>query len=116
MCGNFWDFRSPATEKAASRSGRHCTFAIDMENYEHIFYLDCPHFTVGPVDQWGEHGYLLYEGMVYWYEVDRKDHCDNARSPQTIRAFLIYAENNGISIPESFMNKLSEVQDDQTRS
>ena len=35
-----------------------------MENYEHIYYLDCPHFTVGRVDQWGEQGYLLFEGKI----------------------------------------------------
>ncbi len=43
-----------------------------MENFEHIFYLDCPHFTVGRVDQWGEHGFLLFEGKIYSYEEDRK--------------------------------------------
>ena len=41
-----------------------------MENYENIFYLDCPHFTVGRVDQWGEQGYLLFDDKVYAYEED----------------------------------------------
>ena len=44
-----------------------------MENYEHIYYLNCPHFTVGRVDQWGEQGFLFHEGHVYEYTEDRKD-------------------------------------------
>ena len=86
-----------------------------MENHQDIVYLDCPHFTVGHVDQWGEQGYLLFEGTVYWYEVDRKDQCDSMSSPLAIRDFLIYAEKNQISIPESFMKKLTEARNDPTR-
>ena len=41
-----------------------------MENYEQIFYLDHPHFTVGRVDQWGEQGYLLFEGKLYRHVED----------------------------------------------
>jgi hypothetical protein len=81
-----------------------------MENYEHIFYLDCPHFTVGHVDQWGERGYLLFEGKVYFYEVDRKDQCHTARSPVTVGEFLKYAGNSQIQIPESFLEKLMEAE------
>ena len=80
-----------------------------MDNYEHIYYRDCPHFTVGRVDQWGEHGYLLYEDKVYFYEEDRKDQCGSTRSPQLIEEFLRYAEEQRISIPDEFMNKLKEV-------
>jgi hypothetical protein len=79
-----------------------------MENYEEIFYLDCPHFTVGHVDQWGEHGYLLFEGKVYFYEVDRKDQCSTTRSPATIKEFLVYADKHQIPIPEAFLKKLEE--------
>ena len=78
------------------------------DDFAHINYLDCPHFTVGNVDQWSEHGYLLFEGMIYWYEVDRKDQCDNIRSPLTIRDFLTIAKEKQIAIPDSFMDKLAE--------
>jgi hypothetical protein len=80
-----------------------------MENYEHIFYRDCPHFTVGRVDQWGEHGHLLFEGQVYFYEENRKDQCGRTYSPMSITDFLAYAENSAISIPDSFMVKLREI-------
>ena len=78
------------------------------ENYDHIYYMDCPHFTVGRVDQWGEHGYLLFEGNVYAYEEDRKDQCSRTFSPASIEEFLKYAERNRIEIPESFRKKLNE--------
>jgi hypothetical protein len=81
-----------------------------VENYEEIFYLDCPHFTVGHVDQWGEHGYLLFEGKVYFYEVDRKNQCHTARSPVTAEEFLAYAEDNGLTITEDFLRKLTETE------
>ena len=81
-----------------------------MENYEEIFYLDCPHFTVGHVDQWGERGYLLFESKVYFYEVDRKDQCHTARSPVPIREFLAYAEERRLTIPEDFFKKLTEAE------
>lgn len=77
-----------------------------MENYENIFYLNCPHFTVGYVDQWGEDGYLLYEDKVYSYEEDRKDQCGRTHSPMTIKEFLAYAEKNQILIPEAFLKEL----------
>ena len=80
-----------------------------MENYEQIYYLDCPHFTVGRVDQWGESGYLLFEDKVYYYEEDRKDQCGTTNSPMTIRDFLTYAEKSQILIPDDFMEKLMRV-------
>jgi hypothetical protein len=83
-----------------------------MENYEHIFYLDCPHFTVGHADQWGEQGYLLFEGNVYFYEEDRKDQCGSTSSPQTIEAFLIYANARQIEIPDEFLTKLKECENE----
>lgn len=79
-----------------------------MENYEHIFYLDCPHFTVGHVDQWGEQGYLLFEGKVYWYEENRKDQCGSTQSPMTIEDLLDYAERQQIAIPDDFLALLNE--------
>jgi len=77
-----------------------------MENFDQIHYLECPHFTVGHVDQWGEHGYLLYEGKVYFYEEDRKDQCGTSRAPMTTEDFLAYAEAQSISIPDDFLEKL----------
>lgn len=82
-----------------------------MENYENIWYLDCPHFTVGRVDQWGEHGYLLFEDKVYYYEEDRKDQCGSTTSPMEIKDFLIYAERQQIEVPHEFMTKLKEIDD-----
>jgi hypothetical protein len=79
-----------------------------LENYEHIFYLDCPHFTVGHVDQWGENGYLLFEGKVYSYEENRKDQCGTTHSPRSIEDFINYAERVQIEIPEAFAAKLKE--------
>jgi hypothetical protein len=83
-----------------------------MENYDHIFYLDCPHFTVGLVDQWGENGYLLFEGKVYAYDEDRKNQCGTTDSPMPINDFLIYANERQISIPDEFLTKLEEVQNE----
>ena len=80
-----------------------------MKNYERIYYLDCPHFTVGRVDQWGESGYLLFENKVYCYEEDRKDQCGSTHSPMMIEDFLTYAEKSQISIPDDFMEKLTEI-------
>lgn len=77
-----------------------------MENYENIFYRDCPHFTVGRVDQWGEQGYLLFEGKVYSYEEDRKNQYGTTDSPMSINDFLKYAETQHISIPDDFMAEL----------
>lgn len=79
-----------------------------MENYKHIFYLDCPHFTVGHVDQWGEQGFLLLEGKVYAYEEDRKDQCGTTHSPMMVDEFLSFAKRNQIQIPEDFLKKLME--------
>jgi len=80
-----------------------------MDNYEHIFYLECPHFTVGRVDQWGEQGYLLFENKVYAYEEDRKDQTGRTYSKMTVEEFLSYAERLEISIPDEFMKRLDEV-------
>lgn len=77
-----------------------------MESYEHIHYLNCPHFTVGRVDQWGEHGYLLFEGKVFCYEEDRKDQWGRTYSSMTIDEFLRYAETQQISIPADFLEQL----------
>ena len=81
-----------------------------MEDYEEIFYLDCPHFTVGHVDQWGEQGYLLFDGKVYSYEVDRKEQCGRTHSRTTIKEFLEVAERLQIPIPETFLKKLTEAE------
>ena len=82
---------------------------LSMENYENIWYADCPHFTVGRVDQWGEQGYLLFENRVYWYDEDRKDQCGTTTSPMEIKDFLIYAEQRQIEIPDDFIAKLKEI-------
>lgn len=87
-----------------------------MENYEHIFYLDCPHFTVGHVDQWGENGYLLFEDKIYAYEQDRKDQCGRTYSPLTIGEFLEYANWHGIKIPDQFMQLLADITSRQKES
>lgn len=84
-----------------------------MEEFDQIHYLACPHFTVGHVDQWGEHGYLLFEGKIYWYEEDRKDQCGNTGSPMSIDEFLNVAERGQISIPADFMSKLKEARGDK---
>ena len=81
-----------------------------MENYEQIFYLDCPHFTVGRVDQWGEQGYLLFEGKVYSYEEDRKNQCGRTYGPTSIEEFLLFAERQSITVPNEFLEKLKEVE------
>lgn len=80
-----------------------------MENYEEIYYLDCPHFTVGHVDQWGERGFLLFGDKVYAYEEDRKDPGGTTDSPMGIKDFLLYAEKHKISIPDDFRKKLVEI-------
>ncbi len=80
-----------------------------MENYEQINYLDCPHFTVGRADQWGEHGYMLFDDKVFFYEEDRKDQCSSVSSPMPVSDFLAYAEQQLISIPDDFMAKLTDI-------
>ena len=87
-----------------------------MENYENIWYLDCPHFTVGRVDQWGESGYLLFEDKVYAYEENRKDQCGTTNSPMTIEEFLIFADKQQIQVPGDFVTKLEESQNNRSRS
>ena len=77
-----------------------------MDEYDHIHYLKHPHFTVSPVDQWGEQGYLLAEGKVFAYEEDRKEQCGSTHTPRTIDEFLKHAERVGISIPDDFMEEL----------
>ena len=81
-----------------------------MENYEDVYYADCLHFTVGRADQWGEQGYLLFEGRVYSYEEDRKEQTGRTYSPLTIREFLAYAEKHQIQVPEDFLEKLMEAE------
>ena len=80
-----------------------------MENYENIRYSNCPHFTIGRVDQWGENGFLLFEGKVYRYEEDRKEQYGTTTSPMSIEQFLVYAEQQQISIPEDFLSMLKEI-------
>lgn len=82
-----------------------------MENFEHIFYRDCPHFTEGHVDQWGEQGFLLFEGSVYSYEEDRKCQYGRTYSRRSIGEFLELAERLQIDIPDYFMQKLIECRD-----
>ncbi len=79
--------------------------------YSHIFYRNCPHFTVGRVDQWGEQGYLFYEGQVYEYYEDRKEQYGKTYNPMSIEDFLAYAERKNIKIPQEFMQLLRDEQD-----
>ena len=81
-----------------------------VENFDHIFYRDCLHFTVGHVDQWGEQGYLLFEGKVYSYEEDRKDQCGRTYAPTSIEEFLLSVERQNITVPNEFLEKLKEVE------
>lgn len=76
--------------------------------YEHIYYKNCPHFTVGKVDQWGEHGYLFFEGQVYDYFEDRKSQYNETSAPREILDFLAYAKRNKIEVPSSFLKVLKE--------
>jgi hypothetical protein len=82
---------------------------MTVENFDHIFYLDCPHFTVGRVDQWGEQGYLLFEGKVYAYEEDRKNQTGRTYSPVAISEFLTYARANQIVIPDDFLAAIKAI-------
>jgi hypothetical protein len=87
-----------------------------MENYEHIHYLSCPHFTVGRVDQWGEQGYLLFENRVFSYEEDRKDQCGRTYWPRPIADFLAYAEQQAISVPDDFIEAVTAISNEQNES
>ena len=87
-----------------------------MENYENIYYANCPHFTVGRGDQWSENGYLLFEGTVYRYEEDRKEQCGTTTLPMSIEQFLDYADQQQIEVPDDFLNKLRKsLENDKTK-
>lgn len=73
------------------------------KEFDHIYYINHPHFTVGHVDQWGESGYLYFEGRVFQYWEDRKDQCGETYSPREINEFLEHAKMNNIDIPADFM-------------
>jgi hypothetical protein len=74
--------------------------------FSHIYYSNHPHFTVGKVDQWGESGYLFFEGRVFSYWEDRKDQCGETYSPMEVEVFLAYAKKQNIEIPAFFMQHL----------
>jgi hypothetical protein len=74
--------------------------------YEHIYYKNCPHFTVGRVDQWGEQGYLFFEDHVYEYHEDRKDQWGETYNKRTINQFMSYAQKRELIIPDEFLNVL----------
>jgi hypothetical protein len=76
--------------------------------YENIYYKNCPHFTVGRVDQWGEKGYLFYEGEVYDYYEDRKEQFNETYNRRKIADFLADAKNKKIEIPSQFLKVLKE--------
>ena len=78
------------------------------EHYTHIYYKDCPHFTIGRVDQWGERGYLFYEGMVYDYMEDRKEQYNTVEHPRTVPEFIDFADYRGIEIPERFLEAIKQ--------
>ena len=81
---------------------------MSNKNYYHIHYINCPHFTVGHVDQWGEQGYLFYEGMVYEYDEDRKCQTGSTFNPRSVEDFINFAKENDITIPPAFLKVLEE--------
>lgn len=70
--------------------------------FSHIYYQNHPHFTVGKVDQWGESGYLFFEGRVFSYWEDRKDQCGETYGPMSGEEFLALAKKLSIEIPSDF--------------
>ncbi len=78
-----------------------------MENYEHIYYLDHPHFTLPGANQWYENGFLFHEGKVYSYEEDRNCQCGKTYSPMEPGEFVLHAEKFQITIPSHFMELLN---------
>jgi hypothetical protein len=50
--------------------------------------LDQPHHASN-ADQWGEDGYVLWEGRVYAYSIDRKEQQDDLSRDWSPEAFLI---------------------------
>ena len=79
-----------------------------MKDSYDIYYDNCPHFTVGRVDQWGEQGYLFYEGMVYDYYEDRKEQSGKTYNKQSINSFLEDEERNKIEVPDFFRKVLMD--------
>lgn len=73
------------------------------EDFSHIYYKNCPHFTVGTANQWGESGFLFFEGRIYSYMEDRECQYNKTDSPRSIADFLEYAESNQIEIPAFFL-------------
>jgi hypothetical protein len=71
--------------------------------YDHIWYQKCPHFIVGIANQWGENGYLFYEGEVYSYMADRHEQYDVVTDKMSVPIFIDYAKRNKIEVPESFL-------------
>lgn len=74
--------------------------------YDHIYYKNCPHFTVGRVDQWGEQGYLFFEGHVYEYNEDRKDQWGETYNQMSVQEFMTYAKRRKVNIPNEFLIKI----------
>jgi len=79
---------------------------MSRKNYEQIYYRNCPHFTVGRVDQWGENGYLFFEGEVYEYHEDRKEQYGETLNPRSISDFMAYAKHEKIKVPSNFLKVL----------
>lgn len=82
---------------------------MNRENYKHIFYRNCPHFTYGRVDQWGEQGYLFHDGFIYEYEEDRKEQSGRTFNKMSIDAFLEHYQRHGIEVPSDFLDFISNV-------
>ena len=80
-----------------------------MASYNHIDYSKHPFFNVGRVDQWGEQGYFLYEGKVYFFIDDRHDGQYSIQTPRSPQDFLDFAKKKRISIPKDFKDLLLEV-------
>lgn len=63
---------------------------------------------MGRVDQWGESGYLFFDGHVYAYEEDRKDQCGRTYLKMTVPEFVDLSGRLKIDIPAEFMASLKE--------
>lgn len=47
-----------------------------------------PHHCSAGADQWGEEGYVLWEGQVYRYSIDRKNQQDELFERWSPEAFI----------------------------
>ena len=77
------------------------------DEFPHVSYWEHPHYAC-EADQWGEYGYLLYEGKVYHYHEDRKEQLGWTDSPRSIEDFLAFIRKKRIKISPEFRALLKE--------